>query len=82
MKEFDRIKEEMKNHFSEKAVEERQESVKWSSSSSTFIEIFRNGRIKTGMPLHQLEIDDWTDIEFLDEGVKIKGEGFEYLYRK
>jgi hypothetical protein len=80
---WDRLLDELRQFAGDRNVEV-EDGVAHAKLGDGHVELSREGRVRTGMPLHGFEADDGVELEF-DHGrgrLHVRGEGVDYTFRR
>lgn len=81
-REWSEIVSDLRQNYAERYIEEGEDRIEISFSGSTNLLVKKDGFVEGSMPLHHFETSEAVELKVQGGITLVRGEGFEYLFKK
>jgi hypothetical protein len=78
---WEKVREEFKNHFRDQNIELNQDSCIYSSSGEK-LSVHKDGKVSGSMPLHDNKFSKAREIIFREGEIELKADNISYIFRR
>lgn len=79
---WDEIVKQLKNNYPNRKIEQKDDSIEVRFNPSTLLLIRKDGFVEGSMPLHHFQVDNADEVTVENNIAVVRGENFEYMFKK